>query len=589
MKKWPIYLIALFAFIGCNFYFISRLSTDFKIYKQEIYPVSLHLLGEKAIELIGTSDINNDGNKEIILSRSFSPVEHQIQVYDVSKEQDILLPGKISLPKNYHFLDACCSSKPPRCRFRFLDCIGDGVILKEITLPWKIEKEIPFQSQSKGFDRNVSGFNTPILEDLDGDGKEELLIKLLTHYHRVPRGILCYNPQTGVLLWEYYMGAFPHYIDCGDLDGDGDREIVLSTVGINNGAEMNGTSDINSYVIVLDHHGNETWKKEIASWYTTAQSVIVDLDRDSISEIVTVTSCHQANYNKRGRIYVFDGKTGRVKNKHFVSDVSFSTPFAWECAQKETRILVGDSSGYLWVMDKHLKLVKKIEINHESPVRILNKSPENNHWPHLVVLTLNDICVYDWELNQKYVKSQQFNFIKTHPSGLFFVETVTGSINDRNYMYIIRDKFYKLAERRQPASSVFAGLVTGDFFRSLLILLIFNISWFLFVWWVKNLIPSRSLNSGSHFLESLQEIAQQFKNPISTILWTAEKIKRSGKQTGLQLPNRQLKKLADFILDDVKILRQHTAKIQKLIQQQISHSPGQTGSPEIHSTPDRRK
>jgi nitrogen fixation/metabolism regulation signal transduction histidine kinase len=59
------------------------------------------------------------------------------------------------------------------------------------------------------------------------------------------------------------------------------------------------------------------------------------------------------------------------------------------------------------------------------------------------------------------------------------------------------------------------------------------------------------------FPEVVQRIAQQLKNPISTILWKAEKIKRSIDCTTETEDEPDYSQLADFLVEDVgKLVRQ---------------------------------
>ncbi|MCP5049631.1 MAG: HAMP domain-containing histidine kinase, partial [bacterium] len=70
-----------------------------------------------------------------------------------------------------------------------------------------------------------------------------------------------------------------------------------------------------------------------------------------------------------------------------------------------------------------------------------------------------------------------------------------------------------------------------------------------------------------HFFEVLQSVAHQIKSPASTVMWTAEKIKRNAaKGEGHKINGENYAQLADFLVEDVKTMRQQTDNILKLVQ-----------------------
>ncbi len=75
----------------------------------------------------------------------------------------------------------------------------------------------------------------------------------------------------------------------------------------------------------------------------------------------------------------------------------------------------------------------------------------------------------------------------------------------------------------------------------------------------------------SHFIEILRGITHQVKNPLSTLLWTAEKIARESESMQDKETGENFRQLARLLTEDVNILHQHSRHILDLMN---IHYPG---------------
>ena len=228
----------------------------------------------------------------------------------------------------------------------------------------------------------------------------------------------------------------------------------------------------------------------------------------------------------------------------------------------ETRIYVGDSKGGLWMLDKNLKTLKKIEKN--GTIYVLNTSTSPKNLNYLYARCQNQLLVFDWDL-EKEIYTREFE----HPFELLPLRSKQGHDAVLN-----ADKLYWLNEKKISPGYIFKEWLHQGLLFALIILLLFNGFFIYYIirggWQIFPGLKRKNANidtmDTSQLHEMVQAIAHQVKNPISTILWTAEKIKRdSGKMKDTSTRD-SYNQLADFLVEDVKTLKQHTRQISKLVQ-----------------------
>jgi hypothetical protein len=128
---------------------------------------------------------------------------------------------------------------------------------------------------------------------VDGKDRTALIISVDVGFDLEGRGVLAVDPWTGEILWRYVTGPNPLNFACKvvDLDRDGDREVVFFGRAPDNldGMKINGYSDNESRLFVLDHQGELLWTHRLGGWFGGGFMVIADLDDDGFEEIVTST------------------------------------------------------------------------------------------------------------------------------------------------------------------------------------------------------------------------------------------------------------------------------------------------------------
>lgn len=145
-----------------------------------------------------------------------------------------------------------------------------------------------FRYPNGGIDTSRLEYGSVI--DLENDGKKEILTHIHTGYSLAPRGIICFDQQTGKQNW-FYETAPSSSVQAADLDGDGIMEVIVTSGAPSNGHKLsNGTDDAHSYVFCLDHLGQERWRIMTGDHYSSNIAHPIDLNHDGKLEVIIIAS-----------------------------------------------------------------------------------------------------------------------------------------------------------------------------------------------------------------------------------------------------------------------------------------------------------
>jgi signal transduction histidine kinase len=573
MKKKLSTVCSIFVFIAINYLIGIHFFHHLQNLKLKNAPISIEVLSKDPSLLVGTFDIDRDGEDEVVREIVFpASGNHAISIYEPF-EKDYLphFYGEILVPDNYEFFDAYYDKALDTYIFKFLELRNGKIVLEERDNHQYLQKKITLENLSEELPLYEVEFLKPIKVDLEPDGKDELVIIFGIDDKKYPRGVACFDLESGKRLWEYYSGTQIVNAKFKDLDGKPGKEIVLSSFAAHDGMEKNGTSDSYSYVILLDGNGKERWKKAIGGLLTYVLTTIADLDNDGTFEIVAATQSHRTRIKAWGKITILEGTSGEQKSLENFETVSLSNPFVRE-SKKEARIYIGDSEGCIRILDRHLQTLKIIK--ESAPIAVLNTSTPSRNWNFLYARSQNRLMAFDMDLKRK-VFSYKFESPSAEDrnlTGSFFVPLRTNN-KQGNYALVNADQLYRLRASPVSFKKKFKNIVDSGLLVSFLSLLLFNgvfIYWGYLIKTSTHLQPLRQKKKLeiSQFFEILQGISHQLKNPLSTILWTAEKLKRSINKPGNKEKQKEENylQLADFLVDDVKTLRQQTNNLLKLIQ-----------------------
>lgn len=186
-----------------------------------------------------------------------------------------------------------------------------------------------------------------ILLDADGQGNPGVVLVRRVKYDATSRGVCVVEPATGKVIWEYICAAQPSnsQVVVTDIDGDGSREIIFPTSAPGNWGEtrINGTLDIESYLIVLSNRGQELMRVVLGGERFNGDVLVQDLDGDGIKELVTST--RNGNNSRTNELVVWNWQS-KSSDKRLRSSFSFEGIAATEGPQPGTSyIFAGTNDG----------------------------------------------------------------------------------------------------------------------------------------------------------------------------------------------------------------------------------------------------
>ena len=581
-KRTTAVFITFFCFaVVFNIHIVSRFIRMGKDVISGTSPVSIERLRPSPPRLSGVLDIDGDGEGEVVHSCRYSiPGKQEISIFEpLQKDFNLDFYGEILVPSDYVFFDGYYNEKQQNYFFCFLE-LKDGRLLKiEVDNRQDTQGKMLFESLPMDLSPYESGFIKPSTVDLDGDGIMELVVIMGNFEKQCPSITACYNLQTGKKRWFYPSGTGIVGAQFQDMNGNGKKEILLSTFAANKEVEMNRTSDAHSYALVLDSEGKLLWQQQTGDWITYSWNVAADLDNDGICEVVSACEFHRSRMKQWNKVVILNGTTGEEQKMFPRNALSFSRPFVSSSDPANPRIYVGDSDGWIWMFDKDLKVLNKIKAA-EGPISVQSTSPSSSFpakkWQYVFAATQNQLLVFNPELTGKMFS---FNFaplkgdqvVDPAEPLLIPIPTAAGF-----YGLLNADKLYLVHEKNMSFAGRFHLFVSSGLLLILFAFVLFNGFFIYFIYLYKTTLPVSSVgevngeNGDTPFIEIIQGILHQIKNPISTVLWTAEKIKRNavaGAGERNNKSNREMyAQMADFLLDDVKTLKQQTNNLLRMIQ-----------------------
>jgi len=580
MKRIVGFSVPVLLFIAVNWHLGHYLGPQFKEYRDRTAPISMTILRTDPPIFAGASDIDHDAEDEVFYSNvQHVPNEQQISAFEpFETTYNFDFYGEILVPTSYVLFEVYFHRDLKTYVFKFLVLEKGRFYTRETDNRLNPIKNTPFEDLDRKLGEK-SSFIGPFFVDLHQDGKNELVVILESADGISPRGVVCFDPQSRKLLWEYDSGTGIIDAEFTDIDNDRKKEIILSTYAANKAVDVNGTRDSDSYVIVLDSNGNLRWKREMGIQYTYTHSIAADIDNNGVCEIIGSTSLHPSAPQRGGKIVLFNAK-GHILAQLPPQTFSYSKPLAAEYNKNRPAVYVANSEGVIQVFDPDFREIDRAKVG--APAKVLNPSAGDKEWRFVYIFAQDHLMAYDKALDEKVFDVEFQGPIPANPNPGISIIVPLRTKHGR-FALVKSDNLYLLSEANplNPGEK-FHLLIKSGLLLTLVALFLFNGFWIYLLFCVKTFSKriSKEKNGAdiSRFLEIVRGIAHQVKNPLSTILWTAEKIKRNlgtpktvEPQKAHQSPEAKENtgtyiQLSEFLMEDVNTLKLHTNHILKLIQ-----------------------
>ncbi len=199
---------------------------------------------------------------------------------------------------------------------------------------------------------------------------------------------------------------------------------------------------------------------------------------------------------------------------------------------------------------------------------------EENTWPYLTIRTISRLVVYDWEAEKKIFLSSLLSS-ELPPGSLPYSYLLPGKTARGNYAYAYAQKLFQLREVKRSAANLSKGMLNIGLFFTIIVCFLFNTFISYILYRRKTVTGSTGEDKGIEayrFTERLQGIAKDLKNPITTILWTTEKLKQDP-QIGRRETHKDTEsyqRMTELLCNDAQILKEKTGSLLELIRGQTN-------------------
>lgn len=192
---------------------------------------------------------------------------------------------------------------------------------------------------------------------LTPDGNHSLLAVMKTGYQKSPRGVWCFDYQSGAIRWTFETAALVASVQTADLDGDGKPEIIFTGDAVHNGNSLkDGTTDSICYIYVLNADGELVWRTPLGGERVYSTLVVgPQKGRTSPDLYVATRRGWLFGYKEFGGLFHLSNRGDVVRRVELPNHVG--DPVIVD-SSSGIRILLPDRKGMVHEYDADLNLVR---------------------------------------------------------------------------------------------------------------------------------------------------------------------------------------------------------------------------------------
>lgn len=216
--------------------------------------------------------------------------------------------------------------------------------------------------------QDYSGISARVITDLEHDGKRELLAIVDTGWCKAPRGLWCFDLETGRARWQFPVAPTPKGPVIADLNGDGLLDMVLGSHAVSNSNRLiDGTDDAHCYLYAVAHDGRLLWRTEVGTTYVCANPLVTPVAGSREPAVFAWMEGAAIN-----RELIGEPEVGRIARLHPADGRTLSTFDAgarlFSCRAEDLdgdgrlEILATDRGGFLHVLDLALRPIRSLNI-----------------------------------------------------------------------------------------------------------------------------------------------------------------------------------------------------------------------------------
>ncbi len=201
------------------------------------------------------------------------------------------------------------------------------------------------------------------LVDLDGDGQRELLARSVAGWQHRPRGLVCFKTGQRAPRWFFETAGSIQAIACGDIAGDGRREVLIGTHAPANGVKLpDGTDDTHSALICVDAEGRERWSRQLDTQFSAVRPLLADVDADGWDEVfASVQAASDYRGTEAGRLLVLTAD-GDVTATYELGSELVDAVAIGASGDAPARLIATDRRGNAHLLTPELALIRRVKV-----------------------------------------------------------------------------------------------------------------------------------------------------------------------------------------------------------------------------------
>lgn len=376
----------------------------------------------------------------------------------------------------------------------------------------------------------------------ENDELKDIIFFINVGFDRYPRGVFCFDLKTKKVKWNLWIAPQINDWKIIDINGDGKKEILISTSAPCNGAVIRDENDCTSYIYLIDLNGNLIWKREIGGFGSHLR-----FGTDKNNRIFVCETMGSRESGDKRKIICLDGETGGILRKIELSSIFNGFCFFDINGDGNEEIVVSTSKGKIIVFNQNLEKIKEIENEYSGKIlKVVDLDGDGNN----EILTENKGYLYI--LNSKFEKLGEYFMREFHLTSLPYYPLCK---NEGRYMIPLwtRGKFLILDFEKEKNINPFPFYIL---FTIILLSLSFS-SGFLLARKISKHVPL--ISKREHMLiDLIYQFIHEIKNSISFLQISLEKSKF---KEDLKGEIGKIYEISAYLTDFLKI---HNKKFEKV-------------------------
>ncbi len=388
------------------------------------------------------------------------------------------------------------------------------------------------------------------LIDANNNGEKELIFSVITAYSIYPRTVYSYSIKDKKITHKFETGSVLHPVEFGDINNDGENEIIIYTNATGNMPDTIGYHDFSNWLFVLDKNLKPIFTPKKIGGYPGALSTYMITESDK-KKILAIS--YELKDSKQISIGLLYNSKGDLLDTLKNLPVNLNWPLKIT-VNNEDFIIVSTNNGNLLKLNNKLEIVKtrhssikklylisEIVFNSQEPKAIL--AFDSGYKFYLFDNDLNTLAVYN--LNESFISSKNHYSIKYSNSFNSVQLALVGEKN--NFLFTLKENIIY---------AYFPLIILGIAFISFLLIGILHIVYSFIATYIKYFTHSlNKSSSGMLLLNSHGRICYNNDNIIKYLRLESSAIRRENFQKVLREQNNIITAISKSIKTQKEIKR----------------------------------